>query len=98
MSKRKSNSYTEEFKRSSARLAATSEQPISKTADEIGVHVTTLHGWVKKYEPSTIKSQSMPSADTMTEELKALKKENARLKQERDILKKAAAYFAEDAL
>ena len=98
MSKRKVNSYTEEFKCSSARLAATSEQPISKTADEIGVHVATLHGWVKKYEPNTIKQQSTSTADAMTEELKALRKENARLKQERDILKKAAAYFAVDAL
>lgn len=98
MSKRKINNYTEEFKRSSARLAATSEQPINKTADETGVHVTTLHGWVKKYEPSTIKSQPMPTADAITEELKALRKENARLKQERDILKKTAAYFAEGAL
>ncbi len=44
MLKRKVTQYTEEFKRSSAKLAAESDQPVSATADELGVHPTTLHG------------------------------------------------------
>ena len=98
MPKRKLTQYTEDFKRSSAKLAANTDQSISKTADELGVHVTTLHGWVKRYEPSANKCPGPTSKESLTQELKQLRKENARLRQERDILKKAAAYFAEDVL
>jgi transposase-like protein len=44
--------YTPEFRQSSAQLAVDENQPISKTADELGVHEKTLHGWVKKYHPN----------------------------------------------
>ena len=98
MGKRKTTNYTEEFKRSSAKLAASSDQPISKTADEIGVHVTTLHGWVKRYEPKNDKGVKTSNPNELIEELKQLKKENARLLKEREILKKAAAYFAGEIL
>ena len=96
MPKRKTTNYTEDFKRSSARLAANSDQSISKIAEELGVHVTTLHGWVKKYESNANKRQQAATTDSLAEELKQLKKENTRLRQERDILKKAAAYFANE--
>ena len=94
MSKRKVTSYTLEFKQSSAKLAAESEQPISTTARELGVHETTLHGWVKRYACGHKKSNL--AATATTEELKRVKKELARVKLERDILKKAAAYFASE--
>ena len=45
MPKRKVTKYTEEFRRSCAKLAADSEQPINTIAQELGVHFTTLHGW-----------------------------------------------------
>ncbi len=93
MAKRKSNSYTVDFKRSSAKLAAESEQPISQTAKELGINVNTLHTWINKYANTGITSASELSVH---EENKRLKKENARLKQERDILKKASAYFASE--
>ena len=94
MSKRKVTSYTLEFKQSSAKLAAESEQPISMTAHELGVHESTLHGWVKRYACGHKKSNL--AATATSEELKRVKKELARVKQERDILKKAAAYFASE--
>lgn len=90
--------YTEEFKCSSAKLAADSDQPICKTAKDLGVNVNTLHGWVNKYCPDTIKQQKASGTSDTAEELKQLRKENARLRQERDILKKAAAYFAGEML
>ena len=95
MSKRTSNSYTEEFKQSSAKLAATSDQSITKTSEELGININTLYGWVTKYEPNSLNRQKVSHAeDALSEELKQLRKENKRLRQERDILKKAAAYFA----
>ena len=48
MSKRTNKSYSLEFKPSSAKLAAESDQSVSKIAKELGVHETTLYGWVKQ--------------------------------------------------
>ena len=92
MGKRRVKSYTEEFKESSAKLASTSEQSISQTAKDLGINTNTLYGWIKKYYPEASVSHA---ADTsISEENKRLRKENLRLRQERDILKKATAYFA----
>lgn len=96
MSKRQATQYTEEFRKSSAKLAVDSPQAISVTAEELGVHVTTLHGWVKKYHPHSHQARSPSPDDTILDELKRLRKENNKLRQERDILKKAAAYFANE--
>ena len=95
MKKRQTKSYAQEFKRSSAKLAAESKQPVAQTAKELGVNPTTLHGWVNRYYPS-MKHSIDTSTDDAQLELKRLKKELARVKQERDILKKAAAYFASE--
>ena len=75
MSKRKVTKYTDEFRRSCAKLAADSDQPISTTAEELGVHFTTLHGWVKKYEPDAAKNHPPMEPYPMAQELKTLKKE-----------------------
>jgi transposase len=98
MSKRKTNRYDFEFKKSSAALACQSEKSVADTAKELGVHLTTLHGWIRKYGPNAQSEKIKPSELTLTEEVKQLRKENTRLKLERDILKKAAAYFANDSL
>lgn len=95
MSKRETKHYTLEFRQSAAKLALESDQPITKTADELGVHQTTLHGWVKRYG-GTMVSKTGKAEDAPYEELKRLKKELARVKEERDILKKATAYFARE--
>ena len=94
MGKRKVNNYTLEFRQSSAKLAATSEQPISQTAKDLGINATTLYGWTKQYYPGANVDQ--PPENDLSEEVKRLRKEVSRLKQERDILKKAAAYFASE--
>ncbi len=91
MSKRKIKSYSLEFKQSSAKLAVESVQTISKTARELGVHEATLHGWVRRYYPEKKAVDSAVTTAEVQEELKRLRKELTRVKQERDILKKAAA-------
>lgn len=98
MSKRKTKQYTLEFKKSSAKLASTADQPVSQTAKNLGVNVNTLHGWVSKFYIHTATNKNHASNDDVQAELKRLRKENARLKQERDILKKASAYFASEIL
>lgn len=94
----KSNNYELEFKQSSAKLAATSEQSIAQTARDLGINVNTLHGWVGKYYKKTNTDKTQQLELSQAEEIKELRKRVARLTQERDILKKAAAYFANEAL
>lgn len=94
MTKRITKNYPLEFKQSSAKLAVEADYPISETAKRLGIHVTTLNGWINKFHPKTQINKT--SKDLINEELKSLRLENARLKQERDILKKAAAYFARE--
>lgn len=88
------STYTLDFKQSSVKLALESGQPVTKTARELGININTLHSWIKKYGPEV---QPSPKANlSIEEEVRQLRKENARLKQERDILKKATAYFAKE--
>lgn len=96
MSKNQKNNYPLEFKISSAQLAVDSKQSVAKTARDLGVNHNTLHGWIEKYSDSNQVNQKNMSNDKATcfEENKRLKKELALVKQERDLLKKAAAYFA----
>lgn len=96
MTKRKVTYYPTEFKESSAKLAVNSDMPITQTAESLGVHSTTLHGWVYRYYPNKKLSTKARSQASSLEELKQLRKENVRLREERDILKKAAAYFAKE--
>jgi len=95
MSKRVTNSYSSEFKESAIKLALESDQPIAETARELGVNINTLHTWIGKYSKPE-EGKKTRTDDHLYEELKRLKKENTRLKEERDILKKAAAYFAKE--
>jgi transposase len=94
MSKRITKNYPLEFKQSSAKLAAESDQPISEIAEALGVHPTTLYGWVQRFHPKP--KVNPPEKDPLNEELKRLRLKVARLEQQRDILKKAAAHEASE--
>ena len=96
MSSRKYKQYPAEFRESSARLALESDQPISQTARELGVTAKRLYYWINAYSGSD--ERSSPVKEPASEEIKRLKKELSKVKLERDILKKAAAYFAREAL
>jgi transposase len=88
--------YSSEFKESAVKLAIESGKPISQIAKELGVNVNTLHTWIGKY--SKPKEAGMRTMEHPFDEIKQLKKELARVTQERDLLKKAAAYFAKESL
>jgi transposase len=96
MTKRKVTHYPGEFKESSAKFAFESKESVAQIAKNLGVHAATLHGWIAKYYPKATPSVKSSSQNRSLEELKQLRKENARLCEERDILKKAAAYFARE--
>ena len=96
MSSRKYKQYPAEFRESSARLALETDQPISQTARELGVTSKRLYYWINAYSGSDERPSSVK--EPASEEIKRLKKELSKVKMERDILKKAAAYFAREAL
>lgn len=87
-----------QFREEAVRLALTSSQPIAKTARDLGVKATTLYSWISAAKDKTpIISDVTGNQTNLVEELNRLRKENARLKEEREILKKATAFFAKEA-
>jgi len=93
---KKQNQYTAEFRESAVKLAIESDQPVSKTAEELGVNKNTLQTWIGKYHRPQKQKAGRVEEEHFYDELKRLRKENKRLTEERDILKKAAAYFAKE--
>ena len=88
--------YTAEFRASAIKLALESDQPIAETARRLGVNENTLHTWINKYGKPKSPDKPMKIDEHLHDELKRLRKEVARLTEERDLLKKAAAYFARE--
>jgi len=87
--------YSEEFREEAVRLVLESKSSISQVARDLGVSVWTLRGWVRKYREKSRVDQPR-RAETVEEENRRLRRELAVLRQEREILKKAAAYFAKE--
>ena len=88
--------YSSQFKQDAVKLAVESDQSISQTAKDSGVNGNTLYTWIKKYRQVKPSVNKGSGENHPYEELKRLRRENAQLKEERDILKKAAAYFAKN--
>ena len=84
--------YTPEFKAEAVRLAETSEQPIGMVAAQLGVTVKSLREWAIQLRPSPAR----PLTTDERTELQQLRRENVDLRMERDILKKATAFFARE--
>jgi transposase len=82
--------YDEEFKKNAVKLSYASPKSTRQVAEDLGIGENRLYSWRKKYTAEGDKTQQA----TQEEELKALRLENAELKIERDMLKKATAYFA----
>ena len=94
MGKRR-RTYTHEFKLDAVRLVVEQGRGVTEAAQSLGIDRSLLQGWKKKFIAEGL--IAVPEGATRTEEgeeLRRLRKEVARLRQERDILKKAAAYFA----
>lgn len=88
--------YTEEFKREAVRLLETrGERTAADVASGLGVAENLLHRWRQVYS-DTAAQVRQERGETPEEELKRLRREVTRLKQERDILKKATAFFAKE--
>jgi transposase len=91
--KRKRRTFTEEFKQESSRLVLESGKSTRQIANELGIGEALLGRWVKTYQTRG-GSEGLSPAER--EELKRLRKEVKRLEMERDILKKATAFFVKE--
>lgn len=85
--------FTEDFKREAVRLVQTSGRTIEQVADDLGIGRSTLGKWLAKHRDADLAAG--PHEDT-AKELARLRKENEILRAERELLKKAAAFFARE--
>lgn len=93
MAKKKRRNYTKEFKEEAVRLITEEGYSYAEAGRNLGVNPNLLSRWKREFEGVEI---DPGSAAAMQAELKQLRKENKRLKLEREILKKAAAFFAKE--
>jgi transposase len=87
---------TREFKLEAVRQVALSEKPKAQLARELGVRVGQLRTWRLEFEKEAVTGIAKPDRSA-AEDLEQLRRENAKLKMEIEILKKAAIYFAREA-
>jgi len=92
---RKKNIYSAEFKTQAISLVKDAKRPAAEVARELGLNTNTLYNWLSSATDSFSKKLS---SDNYAAENKRLKKALAQAELERDILKKAAAYFARETL
>ena len=89
--------YTHEFKEEAVRLVNDGEG-IATIAKQLGLSDQTLRNWVKASGSGTLKCPAKTVVSSEQMEISRLRSELSRVKMERDILKKAAAYFAMESL
>lgn len=89
--------YTQEFKQEAINLALKSPS-VFHTANELGIPPATLHSWIGQLKEKPTSTHDSPAGHdiaALLEENRRLHKENIILKEEKEILKKAATYFAQ---
>ena len=97
MSKKKRKSYSREFKKEAVALITEKGYSIAEASRSLGIEYSVLRRW--KQQLADDPQNAFPGKGRQKpgdQELRDLKKELERVKEERDILKKALAYFAED--
>ena len=95
MRRQRPKKFTEEFRREAVRLAKESDRTLKELGEQLGISVTTLRNWMAAVP--TEKQTSQGRVLSLEEQVRQLKRENDRLREEREILKKATAFFAKGA-
>lgn len=105
----RNSKYTKEFRDSTIQLVMESKQSVLQIGKDLDVNPKTIYNWVRVYKTANnipihpvgciaTSRTNNTSKETAEEENRRLRAENKLLKQERDILKKATAYFAKEVL
>lgn len=90
--------YPAEFRQEAVRLALVSDESRAAVARRLGINETTLRNWVADHLEEARGSDPLAIAVSEREELRQLRKEVHELRTEREILRKAAAYFAQETI
>jgi len=85
--------FTAEFKQEAVRLTETSGRTIARVAEDLGIGLSSLTRWKRQYREADLLSG--PHED-VSKELARLRRENEILRAERDLLKKATAFFVKE--
>ncbi|QFY44131.1 IS3 family transposase [Candidatus Methylospira mobilis] len=95
MSQEKPKTYTAEFKASAVKLANESDKPAAQTAKELGINPNTLYTWIHQYSRPQANDKAVRTDERLYGELKRLKLENSRLKEERGFIKKGGSVLCQ---
>jgi transposase len=94
--KRQRRDFTDEFKDDAIKLVIEQGYSCNEVGRRLGINHSNLSRWVREYRNGLQTPQGQESAQELEAEVKRLRKENKRLLMEREILKKAAAFFANE--
>ena len=94
--KQKRRSFSEEFKLEAARLVREGKRSIASVARELDVYESSLGRWVKQYDIDEGQGPEGALTTAEREELRRLRRENRQLREDREILGKATAFFAKE--
>ena len=96
MLKRRRRKFTDEFKQDTARLVRESGKTIAEISRDLDVTETSVRDWVKQADIDEGHAEHSELTTSERDELQRLRRENMQLRMEREILKKAAAFFAKE--
>ena len=86
--------FSDEFKRDAVEIVRSSDKPIAEVARELGIYDSTLGNWVKQDEINRGEREGLTSDERVR--LSELERENARLRMERELLKRAVAFWVRE--
>ncbi len=100
MARKKTKSYPESFRKEAVKLADLPDRSAADVARELGIHVGQIYNWRTQFNKLSKAQFTVADGTNYSvaekSEIRKLKKEVAKLKDERDFLKKATAYFAKE--